>query len=440
MFPAGRSLAGQALVPALVLSRRFMSEPGWQRRLSTKDSRTREQREAERKIRQLEKLPKPEALHDFEYPVDKTLLCDQWFQPPVYDSELDTPALYQMTSPSDFFVYWNATDFDRTAYPPLPPRDLRTVDPGTAEWTARVTTAREYLKKHEIVPQLFANVGFSRNINFVFGSANDRSGEVVPASTLTADSFWMSAHFGNYIELKELQRPPTIAFHDGAVQGADAAYYTMFIASPDYPFRPAPNRGFFLHSVVSNLKLSSQGGSAGDIVVDYVPPLPTEDAGAARVLCMLFRQTRKIDFNFGASTPLTFGERSNYRQHAAPLTEGAHSCSALHQVEAEITTVPDALRFFTTVWDIQVQEYYESQNLPEPRYWPPDVEDVLRFNALPLDYHRPSSRVLPDGSINDGTTKHQHAKLNLWMTSAKDHLSSKSLRDPNGKPLVFPKP
>jgi hypothetical protein len=76
--------------------KRFINLPGWQTGTSTRDQRTREQRDQDRRMRQLEKLPRPEVLHDFQYPFEKRVLCDQFFQPPVYATELDTPALFNL--------------------------------------------------------------------------------------------------------------------------------------------------------------------------------------------------------------------------------------------------------------------------------------------------------------------------------------------------------
>uniref|UniRef100_A0A0A9VXM5 Putative odorant-binding protein A5 n=1 Tax=Lygus hesperus TaxID=30085 RepID=A0A0A9VXM5_LYGHE len=109
-------------------------------------------------------------------------------------------------------------------------------------------------------------------------------------------------------------------------------YYTLLIICPDYPYRcptyvdhEQPDRGFFIHFMVANLPsaaidssplhysndeqhkrntLSSSStrcayqvhhtrdlAKKGDVVIPYIPPLPTEDAGTSRILCVLYAQT-----------------------------------------------------------------------------------------------------------------------------------------------------
>lgn len=398
--------------------------------MSTRDSRSREQREAERKTRQLEKLPKPEALHDFEYPNDKTLLNDQWFQAPVYDDQLDTPQLFQLFPPTDFFVRWNAADFERSVFPPLPPLDHRTLSPKSAEWKAHQAKMGAYLEKHAIRPLLFETVRSKVNASFVFDSDEEAPKAFTPAN------FWKTAHAGNYIPLSDVQKMPRIAFGPDAGEGS---LYTAMIVSPDYPHRVGAAKavagvanGYFLHAVRCNI--SPQNGDSGTQVVDWVPPLPTEDAGTTRHLCLLFKQTEAV----AAPKPskLSFAHRCSYRMH-----DGVHTSAELRAVEGRIDNViPEALTFFQTSWDIQVQEFYEGAGLPEPQYWPEDVEAILKFNALPLDFHQVRTRRNPDGSINEGTTMHHHTKLNdSFATMQHMSVSRKTLRGPDGRALILPK-
>lgn len=507
--------------------------PGWKTKVCTKDARTRQQREDDRKVRQLEKLPPVEALHDFQYPYEKTILSDYMFQYPLFENELDTPHLFYLTPPPNFFLYWNVSDFERTNYPSVPQEDHRILLPSSTckKWEEHRTRSLRYLKKHQIIPNFFTHVDLKVNLSVVFSSSfssrssssfhQQRKKALAPptdspsvptprTNRLTRRNFWFTAHCGNYIELKDLQDPPTIFLKDylsdshceqnqrvfvdrgdsvqkgeDAQQTAGAAndshhYYTFLMVSPDYPYRlpsyddKREQRGFFLHYMVANLSsaelqemvfssssLSSSAQeekgmlpspsqlhhSIGDVVVPYAPPLPTEDAGTTRHLCVLYRQREKVCVTNSLSPsscdcPLTqewenkyfpLALRSNFRlydpsrsqkcKHLS-MNSGEHSelpSSNVHGSRKETTSasnglgdisaveqsllspVPDALTFFQTKWDIQVQEYYERICHPEPAA-PIDetIEALLEFHAAKPEEYRIRSRHRPDGSTNVG--------------------------------------
>ena len=436
-----RKGSGSVVVIGHAAAVRTMNEYGWQFRLSTRDSRSREQREEERKQRQLEKLPRPEALHDFQYPLEKTILSDQLFQPPVYEDELDTPNLFHLFPPSDFFLSWSVRDFDRTQYPATPTSDYRTIPSGatSAPWLSHCRKVEKYLKKHGVVPDLFERlVPVPRNVSFIFG---DAALDIVSPRT-----YWLTAHAGNFIELKHLQAWPRLfaapETEPRPLLPGSEPLYTAFMFSPDYPYRVAPNKGFFLHGVEANISIPLDGREAqrGTMVVPYVPPLPTEDAGTTRHICALFRQSERVSLkNEEHVSSFTFEERCNFNLHNKTAAT-AHRCLPLHQVERVISGEPETVAMIQTAWDIQVQEFYELVGLPEPRYWPTDVEDVLRYNALPPDFHRVSGRKLADGAANDGTVFHEHARYDDSMALLQHTTLSRHLfRGPDGKPLNVPK-
>lgn len=495
--------------------------PGWKTQSSTKDARSREQREADRKARQIEKLPRPEALHDFQYPYEKTILSDSMFEYPVYESELDTPHLFNLTPPPDFFIYWNAADFERTSYPPVPKLDNRMLVPSThsPRWLEHRARMLRYLRKHEICPAFVPHVKADVNLSVVFpgqystrARLTDDDGEPIPTpppeTQLTPRNFWFTAHCGNYIELTDLQQPPSIFFfeedntataspRDGAAPTAMEAepvsaapnYYTLVIVSPDYPYRVPlshdrqhADRGFFLNYMVSNLSAQSaaqvNGGTVvdtqglqkkGDVVIPYVAPLPTEDAGTTRHLCLLFKQVGHVA-NVRTLSPederqhFQLAARSNFRLHATTTTTpaaaaeecrgdknqnnaatGPAACLAsLRAVEEAIPADPSAVTFFTTKWDIQVQEFYEKVGLPEPAA-PVDeeVEALLEYHATPPQKLRVRARHRADGSVNTGEDPH------FWGQTAPTRMldgsmqrgsgwSRRTAMGRNGVPVVCP--
>ncbi|KAK7199782.1 Phosphatidylethanolamine-binding protein [Novymonas esmeraldas] len=491
--------------------------PGWKTQSSTKDARTREQREIDRKARQIEKLPRPEALHDFQYPYEKTVLSDSMFEYPVYETELDTPHLFHLTPPPDFFIYWNATDFERTAYPAVPAEDHRLLipSPQSPRWVEHRARLLRYLRKHEVMPHYVPHVHANVNLSVVFpgqyqtrARRTDENGDPLrpppPPTSMTPRNFWFTAHCGNYMELTDLQQPPSIFLLEepaaagesatassssssgsggggGGAAAAEASCYTLVMLSPDYPYRVPmsqdrlrADRGFFLNYMVANLTApqaavaAAAGGDAvveseglrctGDVVVPYVAPLPTEDAGTTRHVCLLFKQTRHVP----KVRPLTaeeeqrhfpLAQRCNYRLHSSATeaarqhasTSGSPACLAsLRAVEHAIPADPSAATFFTTKWDIQVQEYYEKVGLPEPAA-PIDeeIEALLEFHAMSSADLRVRARHRPDGSTNMGDDPHfwGQAMPTRMMDGSMQRGSGWSRRTAmgsNGVPVVYP--
>jgi hypothetical protein len=485
--------------------------PGWKTQTSTKDARSREQREADRKARQIEKLPRPEALHDFQYPYEKTVLSDSMFEYPVYESELDTPHLFNLIPPPDFFVYWNATDFERTSYPPVPKSDHRTLVPSSQslQWIEHRSRMLRYLRKHEICPAYVPHVKADVNLSVVFpgqystrARLTDENGEPIrfppPETKLTMHNFWFTAHCGNYIELTDLQQPPSIFFFEEdkttttlgkdfsgtrkvEAPSAGPNYYTLAIVSPDFPYRVplsqdrhCADKGFFLNYMVANLPTTSAtqvNGTVvnteglqkqGDVVIPYVAPLPTEDAGTTRHLCLLFKQTGRVP-NVRTLTAeeeqrhFPLAVRSNFRLHAEKTslaaaaarkesTLGQAACLAsLRAVEGALPADPSAVTFFTTKWDIQVQEFYEKVGLPEPAA-PIDeeVEALLEYHAMRPERLRVRARHRADGSVNNGEDPQ------FWGQSALPRMldgsmqrgagwSRRTAMGSNGVPVVYPR-
>lgn len=465
----------------VVLPNRLYHMPGWKTKSSTKDARTREQREADRKVRQIEKLPRPEALHDFQYPYEKTVLTDYLFQYPVYANELDTPALFNLTPPPDFFLYWNVSDFDRTSYPAVPSQDHRVLVPSSAsEWKTHREVMKKYLRKHEISPQLVPNVSADVNLSVVFAGQYQTRARVdeetgkpfpppIPETILTRRNFWFTAHCGNYIDLCELQHPPSIFFFEDEISANSESYYTLVIMSPDYPYRVPgyvnrnrPQDGFFLNYMVANLRggpvaMDKGSGSVvntdglakrGDVVIPYVPPLPTEDAGTTRHVCLLYKQAKKVAVRSLSPSKETvdfpLSTRSQFRLHDPARETGdlPASLASLRALERVLLPEPSAATFFQTKWDIQVQEYYEKVDLPEPAApVDPEIEALLEFHAKRPEDVRIRARHRPDGSTNIGNDPNfwgQNMPTRVMDGTMQSLWSRRTAMGENGVPVIFP--
>eukprot|EP00331_Platyophrya_macrostoma_P029522 CAMPEP_0176446900 /NCGR_PEP_ID=MMETSP0127-20121128/24649_1 /TAXON_ID=938130 /ORGANISM="Platyophrya macrostoma, Strain WH" /LENGTH=349 /DNA_ID=CAMNT_0017833119 /DNA_START=390 /DNA_END=1439 /DNA_ORIENTATION=- len=313
---------------------------------------------------------------------------------------------------------------ERTDYPVVPEVDHRRFVPDneSAAWVDHRAKAAQYLSKHEICPQLLPFVAHEANLSVIFNGLygpkarrDPETGEALPSpppvTSLQDKNFWFTSHYGNYIELCELQEAPSIFFT--TPKGTEDCFYTLVIASPDFPYRTHPQnrldrnhaQGFFINTMVSNLR----GGQTleakkGDVIVPYVAPLPTEDAGTTRHICMLFKQFHRVAIEAApVSQPLTFSQRSNFRLH-----EDRKGLALLKDAERSLPADPVAATCFQTKWDIQVQEYYESINEPEPAFQlDEELGAILRYNSLTSADLRVRARHQPDGATNMGMVQRQ---------------------------------
>ncbi len=373
---------------------------------SSGGAKSKEQRDVDRRKRQIEKLPSPVALHDVQYPMDKTVLCDQHLQHSLFCDDLDTPHLFGSSPPDDFFVSWNIKEAGRTQYPEVPAADYRLETTDTAAWDTHRVIAQRLLRKHEVIPQMLSNCAMKANVAVVFDDS----------AHLGRENFWLTSHYGNFIELSALQKAPCVHIRESGSQKK----FCLVIASPDYPHRGASNSNYFLHHVAVNLEAAQV--SRGEQVLEYIPPLPSEGAGACRVLCLLYAQRETIPSGI---REVSFAERSTFRLHG-------HSARGFElQLSSWLERDPVTVSFFTTSWDIQVQEWYERQKLAEPNYVPEDLVDMLSVNSKRREDFQISSRTLPDGSTNNqgevkidpvGKTQHDRKRLN-HLLSARTRLS-----------------
>ncbi|KNH06201.1 hypothetical protein XU18_2957 [Perkinsela sp. CCAP 1560/4] len=352
----------------------------WRNLVTSKELRGREKKEEDRKRRQLEKLPKPELRWAPQYNKDKFLLCDHWYQTPVFADALDTPLNFNSTTktPRDFFLVMDHRSYEKSNTPPQPTSDYRQLNNEQWECSNLRTISLQYLRKHKIYPSFFKRVYNKVNFSALHGM-----------SKVDLTNFWLSPHFGNFVELSHLQKNPVIFLPD------DGHLYALYIISPDYPYRLHADPGFMLHAIYINMKGGEDNQpdlSQENIVAPYVPPLPTEDAGTYRFLYILFKQTKYIDKQ-GTSCAWDISQRRNFVLHDRP---------GLRNIEDHIDPSPSAIRFLNTLWDIQVQEFYEKCGVKEPLYLPADsYAEVLSYSESSEDLRDAMSRMNIDGGINE---------------------------------------
>jgi hypothetical protein len=120
---------------------------------------------------------------------------------------------------------------------------------------------------------------------------------------------------------------------------------------------------------------------------------------------------------------------------------------ALRRMEAALAPQPSHLSFFYTDWDIQVQEWYDAAQLPEPAYTDDETAQILKYNALPDDYHHIKSMKMPNGGKwrvlelekNSAVIRRNAHAVVEGRTRAADQLSSLSMRSKDGQRYLYPK-
>eukprot|EP01059_Diplonema_ambulator_P036505 TRINITY_DN9108_c0_g1_i1.p1 TRINITY_DN9108_c0_g1~~TRINITY_DN9108_c0_g1_i1.p1 ORF type:complete len:439 (+),score=128.06 TRINITY_DN9108_c0_g1_i1:42-1319(+) len=255
----------------------------------------------------------------------------------------------------------NAKDLGKVVYPAVPEEDSRMLS--NAEWRhfANQDKVRKYLQKH-LMFSIFPNMSSNVNMNVAYGSDSLRH-------------YWRSVYTGNVIEVKHTMQQPRVMIPDDSLD--DDAYYTLVMASPDYPFRAEPEDGHLLHWVVSNIK--PQGGrvdvaAAGDTVVPYLMPLPSEDAGLLRYVFALYKQNGKISVSEASAS---LSDRRRFQLHG---TAGKAIDSIMKPVHAAVGPDPEAVTFFHTSFDYEVADWYKANDEPEPMWTPTDIlENTANF-------------------------------------------------------------
>eukprot|EP01080_Neovahlkampfia_damariscottae_P001203 gene1203-11293_t len=168
------------------------------------------------------------------------------------------------------------------------------------------------------------------------------------------DFYYDNSLLGNYLEVQSLKNEPKVIFPKDGLNENDL--YTLIMFTPDYPFRLVPDEGVFVHWIISNIPMNKV--KEGNLICDYLSPLPTENAGTFRYIFQLHKQNKKIDQNLNQKFK-SFESRKN-----VDLQNFLN--------EMNIDKFSNGMSFFRTEYDHCVSEKYGELNIEEPNYVPPD--------------------------------------------------------------------
>lgn len=149
--------------------------------------------------------------------------------------------------------------------------------------------------------------------------------------------------------------PPTLAKNHPSIRftGVPGKFYTLLMTDPDHPSEIMPDLREMSLWLVANIP-DDGDMEKGQVIREYIPPLPARGTDAHRIVFLLFEQNGWIE----AENEVKI-DRSN-------LT-GREKFSTRDLMESWHLT-PKGISFFTTDWDPHVSEFYESVSQDEPMY------------------------------------------------------------------------
>eukprot|EP01091_Cochliopodium_minus_P016996 TRINITY_DN6543_c0_g1_i1.p1 TRINITY_DN6543_c0_g1~~TRINITY_DN6543_c0_g1_i1.p1 ORF type:complete len:328 (-),score=93.70 TRINITY_DN6543_c0_g1_i1:37-927(-) len=133
---------------------------------------------------------------------------------------------------------------------------------------------REMMKIYRITPEVFEKPWIPNiNLKVDFGKE------------------WCYVYRGNEIKVENTYTKPSVAF-----ESEPNKWWTFLMFTPDYPTNWLQDEKSFLHWRISNIPDNKV--ESGEVVADFLPPIPFEKSGGHRYIFLLLEQPKgKIDFN-----------------------------------------------------------------------------------------------------------------------------------------------
>ncbi|XP_011313518.1 39S ribosomal protein L38, mitochondrial-like [Fopius arisanus] len=146
-----------------------------------------------------------------------------------------------------------------------------------------------------------------------------------------------TVHRGNLLKPNETKSIPFVKY-----TAERDSLWTILLTTPDGNLT---SREFeYCHWFVANIPEDQV--DKGDVLIDYMMPIPPRGLGYCRYICVLYKQDKKIDFSeYKREQPCLELEQRNwktldfYRKHQDVIT-------------------PAGLTFYQADWDDSVQEFY----------------------------------------------------------------------------------
>jgi len=154
-------------------------------------------------------------------------------------------------------------------------------------------------------------------------------------------------HYGNFLTPSQASQKPTVNY-----DCSEDSYWTLILANPDGNLLEKKKE--ILHWMIGNIPGSRV--SDGELLCDYLPPIPIQGTGFHRFVFCLLKQSGELDLNNYVNTKpreiasRTFSLAEFLSKHGKDFT-------------------PAGLCFFQAVWDKSVtQTFTEILDMTEPAY------------------------------------------------------------------------
>lgn len=204
-----------------------------------------------------------------------------------------------------------------------------------------------------------------------------------------SDGLVNPVYFGNELAPSEVEQQPHIHY-----QASDDKLYTLLLTNPDGHLED--NDMEYVHMLIGNIPGSKI--LSGDVLVDYMQPIPARGTGYQRHVFVLFEQDRNISY-----------ESERRDQPCISLRKRDFKTRKFYQKYSEHLT-PVAFRFFQCKWDFSVQRMFQDTlKMPEPVYEYEKLSEEPRLTSLKrhnagktiqwLARFMPKEMVYPDGSL-----------------------------------------
>ncbi|XP_019638043.1 PREDICTED: uncharacterized protein LOC109480298 [Branchiostoma belcheri] len=94
----------------------------------------------------------------------------------------------------------------------------------------------------------------------------------------------------------------------------DGQLYTLAMIDPDSPSRADPRYGQWKHWLVGNIP--GNDVSRGDVISEYISPIPLVGTGPHRYVILVYKQTKRLDFDEPRQTSITARGRGLWKVRA----------------------------------------------------------------------------------------------------------------------------
>ncbi|XP_057335282.1 39S ribosomal protein L38, mitochondrial [Microplitis mediator] len=146
-------------------------------------------------------------------------------------------------------------------------------------------------------------------------------------------------HRGNLIKSSETQQPPKINY-----EAAPDSLWTLLLTTPDANFTSRELE--YCHWFIGNIP--GNDIDKGDLLIDYMRPIPPMGMGLCRYIFVLYKQDKKIDFaEYKKEQPCLALEKRNWKT------------LDFYRKYQDIIT-PASIAFFQAEWDQSLKDFYHN--------------------------------------------------------------------------------